>query len=218
MGHRRRPRTAASRSPTPRCASPSSEQKKQAFPKEADYQKFLKTSGMTEKDILFRVQARPAPDQATPRRRSQGQGQDHRRRRSQGYYNKNKRASPSPRDARPATWSLTKTKANADKARKAAAERQAAWQGRRQAVLHRPGLQGPGRQAARRGQGPAGEGASTRRSSRAPKGKLEGPVKTQFGYYVFKVTEDQAGLAAEPEPGARRRSATCCAPSASRRR
>ena len=31
------------------------DQKKQAFPKEKDYKKFLKTSGMTEEDILFRV-------------------------------------------------------------------------------------------------------------------------------------------------------------------
>ena len=31
------------------------DQKKQAFPKEADYQKFLKDSGMSEEDILFRV-------------------------------------------------------------------------------------------------------------------------------------------------------------------
>ena len=31
------------------------EQKKQAFPKEADYEKYLKDSGMSEDDILFRV-------------------------------------------------------------------------------------------------------------------------------------------------------------------
>src|SRR3954464_4756741 len=31
------------------------QQKKQSFPKEADYQKFLKSSGQTEADLLFRV-------------------------------------------------------------------------------------------------------------------------------------------------------------------
>ena len=31
------------------------DQKKQSFPKEKDYQKFLKTSGQTEEDLLFRV-------------------------------------------------------------------------------------------------------------------------------------------------------------------
>ena len=31
------------------------DQKKQSFPKDKDYQEFLKTSGMTEEDILFRV-------------------------------------------------------------------------------------------------------------------------------------------------------------------
>src|SRR6218665_413513 len=31
------------------------DQKKQAFPKEKDYRKFLKTSGATEQDILFRI-------------------------------------------------------------------------------------------------------------------------------------------------------------------
>src|SRR6476646_5220982 len=31
------------------------DQKKQSFQKEADYQKFLKSSGMTEADLLFRV-------------------------------------------------------------------------------------------------------------------------------------------------------------------
>ena len=52
----------------------------------------------------------------------------------------------------------------------------------------------------------------------AKKGELEGPVKTQFGWYVFEVTKitpaSQQSLSRRPP----RRSRTCSGPSASRRR
>ena len=51
------------------------DQKKQSFPKEKDYQEFLKTSGQTEDDLLFRVKldvlSQPGPQED---RRGQGQG------------------------------------------------------------------------------------------------------------------------------------------------
>ena len=57
-------RSATSRSPTRRSRRRFEDQKKQAFPKEADYQKFLKTSGMTEDGHPLPREARRAPEQA----------------------------------------------------------------------------------------------------------------------------------------------------------
>ena len=78
----------------------------------------------------------------------------------------------------------------------------------RQEVLDRPGLQEPGRQAARRRQGPAGEGARRRRLQGEEGRSSSGPVKTQFGYYVFevaKITPASQQTLSRP----RRRSSSC---------
>ena len=52
--------------------------KKQSFPKEADFQKFLKSSGMALDDLKFRVQRPGAVGQAA-HEGDQGQGHRHRR-------------------------------------------------------------------------------------------------------------------------------------------
>ena len=54
------------------------QQKKQSFPKEADYQKFLKDYGQTEDDVMQRVKL-DLLSQQDPRQGHQGQGQGDRR-------------------------------------------------------------------------------------------------------------------------------------------
>jgi foldase protein PrsA len=156
--------------------------KKQSFPKEADYQKFLKTSGMTQDDILFRVKLdslsnklREAvvkgKDKATPAQIT-------------AYYNKNKTrfATPETRDVRIV---LTKTEAKASEAKQALAKGDS-WKAvankysNDQASKAKGGLL-PG---IAKGQQ---EKALDDAIFGAKKGQVGGPVKTQFGWYVFEV-------------------------------
>jgi foldase protein PrsA len=156
--------------------------KKQSFPKDADYQKFLKTSGMTQDDILFRVRLdslsnklRAAvvkgKDKVTPAQITT-------------YYNKNKArfATPETRDVRIV---LTKTQANADAAKKAL-ESGGSWNkvakqySQDQASKTKGGLLS----GIAKGQQ---EKALDDAIFSAAKSKLSGPIKTQFGWYVFEV-------------------------------
>src|SRR5215211_6705555 len=90
--------------------------KKQSFPKESDYQKFLKQSGMTQADILFRVKldalSSKIRDKVTKGQSKVTDAQ------ITSYYNKNKKrfAQPERRDLRIV---LTKTQSQAEAAKKA---------------------------------------------------------------------------------------------------
>src|SRR3954453_23878560 len=156
--------------------------KKQSFPKDKDYAKFLKDSGMTQDDILFRVKldtlsnklrekVTKGKDKVTDQQIAQ-------------YYNKNKArfAQPERRDLRIV---LTKT---VDKANQA----KAAIQGgqpfktvaKKFSIDQASKSQGGVLLAVAKGQQ---EKALDQAVFKAKKGQLVGPIKTQFGYYVFKV-------------------------------
>ncbi len=90
------------------------DQKKQAFPKEADYQKFLEDNGMSEEDILFRVKLdqlqtkltkKITEDKATPTDEEVA-----------AEYEKNKKSYAVP-ESRDVSLVLTKTEARANEAR-----------------------------------------------------------------------------------------------------
>jgi foldase protein PrsA len=159
------------------------DQKKQAFPKEADYKKFLAQSGMNEQDILFRVkldQLQTKLTQKVTKDKVKISNAD-----VEGYYNKNKKrfAQPASRDLEVV---LTKTKANADKAR-------SQLEGGKSFKAVSKSLSIDQASKAQGGKLPnvvkgKQDPALDKAAFSAPKGKLEGPVKTQFGYYVFKVT------------------------------
>ena len=92
------------------------DQKKQAFPTDKAYQEFLKTSGMTEEDILFRVKLDQLQQKLTQKVTEDAKkvsDED-----IQEYYEKNKErfAQPERRDLHVV---LTKTEAKADEAREA---------------------------------------------------------------------------------------------------
>src|SRR3954463_1074923 len=89
------------------------EQKKQSFPKDADYKKFLATSGQSESDILQRVKLDLLSNKIRDKViKGKDQVSD---KAVQDFYNKNKSrfAQPEKRDLRVV---LTKEKADADKA------------------------------------------------------------------------------------------------------
>ena len=195
-GSRARPRTAASRSPTPRSRSSSRSRRSRASRRRPTTRSSSRTPARREADILLRVRLDLLSNKIRDKiikgkdKVSDAEIED--------YYDKNKErfAQPERRDLRVV---LTKNKAKADEA-KAALDERRVLEGRRQEVLDRPGLQGAGRQAAARRQGPAGEGARRGRLQ-AKKGELTGPVKTQFGYYVFEVDKVTDGLAADARAG-----------------
>jgi foldase protein PrsA len=160
------------------------DQKKQAFPKEADYQKYLQTSGRTEPDLLFQIKTSMLTNQLQAKvvegkgNVSQAQISD--------YYNKNKQrfAQPENRDllvvltktqakAKQALGELKKHKAFKDVVKKYSVDTASKAQGGKL-----PGVT-KGTQ----------EKAFDSAIFSAKKGQIQGPVKTQFGYYVFQVTK-----------------------------
>jgi foldase protein PrsA len=156
--------------------------KKQSFPKDADYQKFLKTSGMTQDDILFRVKL----DSLSNKLREQVvKGKDNvTPAQIQTYYDKNKArfATPETRDVRIA---LTKTEAQANEAKRAL-EGGDSWTAvaKKYSIDEASKAQGGKLAGIAKGQQ---EKALDDAIFSAKKGQLSGPVKTQFGWYVFEV-------------------------------
>jgi foldase protein PrsA len=158
------------------------EQKKQSFPKPKDYENFLKTSGFTEADILFRVRLEQLSNKL---REKVVKGKDKvDDKQIEEYYNKNKKrfAQPERRDLRIV---LTKTAAKAEEA-KAALEDGDKWKAvaKKYSIDQASKNQGGSLLAVAKGQQ---EPSLDKAVFAAKKGDLEGPVKTQFGHYVFQV-------------------------------
>jgi foldase protein PrsA len=162
------------------------EQKKQSFPKDADYQKFLKDYDQTEEDILQRIKLDLLSNKIRDKiikgkdKVSDAQIED--------FYNKNKArfAQPERRDLRIV---LTKTEAKANQA-KAALESGQSWK----AVAKQYSIDEASK--AQGGKLPAQSEGTLEKSLndavfKAKKGNIVGPVKTQFGYYVFEVEKVQ---------------------------
>jgi foldase protein PrsA len=158
-------------------------QKRQSFPNEADYQRFLASSGMTQQDILLRVKLDLI---STKIRDKVTKGKDKvTEKQIQQYYAKNKQrfAQPEQRDI---DLVLTKTRAQALRA-KSMIEGGQSWSAvaRRSSIDQASKSQGgrlssviPGQQ----------EQALDQELFEARRGALVGPIKTQFGYYIFRVT------------------------------
>jgi foldase protein PrsA len=160
------------------------DQKKQAFPTDKAYNEFIKSSGMTEEDILFRVKLNELQQKLTQKVTQDATkitDED-----IQEYYEKNKRrfAQPERRDLRVV---LTKTEAKAEQARNALNDGQP-WK----KVVNQYSIDEASK--AQAGLLPAvAKGQQDKALDDAvfdaKKGELEGPVKTQFGWYVFEVSK-----------------------------
>jgi foldase protein PrsA len=160
------------------------DQKKQSFQKEADYQKFLKTSGMTEADLLFRVKLDVISNDV---RNKVIKGKDTvTDAQISSYYNKNKQRFAQP-ERRDLLVVLTRTKAKADAAKKALDGGQKwAAVAKKYSIDEASKAQGGKLPGVAKGQQ---EKAFDDAIFGAKKGATTGPVKTQFGYYVFQVTK-----------------------------
>jgi foldase protein PrsA len=158
------------------------DQKKQAFPNEKAYREFIKTSGMTEEDILFRVKLDQLQQKLTQKVTEDAKKVSNED--IQDYYEKNKKrfSQPERRDLRVV---LTKTKAKAEQAKRALDDG-----GKFPAVVKKYSVdqaskaQGGLLPAVSEGQQ---EPAFDKAIFDAKKKEIVGPVKTQFGWYVFEV-------------------------------
>jgi foldase protein PrsA len=159
------------------------QQKKQSFPKDADYQKFLKTSGQSQSDIMQRVRldllSNKIRDKVIKGKDTVSDAA------IQDFYNKNKArfAQPEKRDLRVV---LTKQKADAQKAYDAL-KSGGAWK----TVAKKYSIDDTSKAAG--GKLPAqAKGTLDKQLDdavfSAKKNVLTGPIKTQYGYYVFTVT------------------------------
>ncbi|MFL5865067.1 MAG: peptidyl-prolyl cis-trans isomerase [Solirubrobacteraceae bacterium] len=154
--------------------------KKAQFSTPAQFQQFLKQSGQTQQDILFRVRVNQIFQKLTSRHPTAVTPAA-----IASYYNSHKSQFGSPQ-SRNLLVVLTKTEAAANKA-KAALQSGQSW-----AVVAKKYSIDPSKSnggalnGVTVGQQDAG---LTKVAFAAPIGKVVGPVKTQFGYYVIKVTK-----------------------------
>ena len=160
------------------------EQKKQSFPKDEDYKKFIQTSGQTEADILQRVKLDLLSNKI---RDKVVKGKDTVSDKAiADFYNKNKArfAQPEKRDLRVV---LTKGKAEADKA-KAALESGDSWTKVAKEYSIDDTSKASGGKLPAQAKGTLDKELDDAVFS-ADKGELVGPIKTQYGYYVFSVSD-----------------------------
>lgn len=156
--------------------------RKQSFPKDADFQKFLKQSGLTVEDIKFQVRLNQLQTKIREKiGKDAGKVTDAE---IKAYYAKNRSrfAKPETRDLR---LVLTKEQGRAAAAKAALQSGQSWSAAAKQYSIDQP----------TKGQGGVlkgiGKGQQVAELDKAVfgarKGQLVGPVKTQFGYYVFQV-------------------------------
>jgi foldase protein PrsA len=160
------------------------DQKKQSFPNEKDYQQFLKTSGQTEEDLLFRVKLDVLSNKV---REEIIEGTDEISDEDiEKYYEENKERFAQP-ERRDLNVVLTRNEARANEARQAIESGQSFKDVAKEFSIDEASKsQGGKLPAVAKGQQ---EKAFDDAIFSAEPGELVGPVKTQFGWYVFEVTD-----------------------------
>jgi foldase protein PrsA len=159
--------------------------RKQSFPKDSDFQAFLKSSGMTIADARFQVRFNSIYTKLREKAvKSASKVTD---KQVADFYKKNKSrlGTPLTRDLRVV---LTRDKATADKA-KAALTGGQSWTAVVKKYSIDPATKATGGVLSGLSKGQQ-EKAFDDAIFAAPKGQLQGPVKTQFGYYVFQVQKE----------------------------
>ena len=157
---------------------------KQAFQNPGDFQKFLQRSGLTQADVFYQQRNQLLQQKLTEKvTKAQSKVSDAQ---IAAYYNKNKSkfATPERRDLRIV---LTKSQAKAAQAKRALESGQS-WNAvaKQYSVDQASKAQGGKLTGVAKGQQ---EKALDEAIFNAQKGKLVGPIKTQFGYYVFDVSK-----------------------------
>jgi foldase protein PrsA len=157
---------------------------KQAFPNPSQFQQFLVRSGLTQADVFYQQRNQLLQQKLTEKvTKASGKISDAQ---IQAYYDKNKSrfSTPERRDVR---LVLTKQKSRAQQAKRALQSGQS-WKSvaNKYSTDQATKAQGGLLSGVARGQQ---EKALDTAIFDAQKGKLTGPVKTQFGYYVLEVAK-----------------------------
>jgi foldase protein PrsA len=156
--------------------------KKQAFQNPGDFEKFLQRSGLTQADVFFQQRGQLLEQKITQKvTKGKDKVTDQQ---MQQYYDKNKSkfSQPERRDLRIV---LTKTEARAQQAKQALDSGQS-WSSVAKRFSVDQASKGQGGKLAGVAKGQQ-EKALDDAIFKADRGKLVGPVKTQFGYYVLEV-------------------------------
>jgi foldase protein PrsA len=160
------------------------EQRKQSFPNEKDWNEFLANLGATTSDIAFDARQGLLEQKITEKVTKDADKVSAAE--IQAYYDKNKAqfSDPERRDLRIV---LTKSKARADAA-KEALDGDQSWKSvaKEYSIDEATKSQGGTLVGVVKGQQ---EKALDDAIFKAERGELQGPVKTQFGWYVFEVTK-----------------------------
>jgi foldase protein PrsA len=162
--------------------------KKQQFPKAGDYEKYIRGVGLTNADVLFQQRTQLLQQKITEKvTKGKTNVTDAQ---VSAYYDKNKSRFATP-ERRNLLIVLTKDEATAKKA-KAALESGQPWAkvAKRYSIDAQSKKKGGELSGVAKGQQ---EQAFDKAAFAAPKGKVVGPVKTQFGWYVLKVTKVTPG-------------------------
>jgi foldase protein PrsA len=161
------------------------DEKKRSFPNDTGdkkYKQFLKTSGMTEEDVLLGMELQALQQKITQKITADAKkvtDQD-----VEEYYAKNKKRFAQP-ETRDLSVVLTKNEAKAEEAKQALESGDSFKQvAKKYSIDEASKAQGGKLPAITEGQQ---EKAFDEAIFGAEKGKLVGPVKTQFGWYVFEV-------------------------------
>jgi foldase protein PrsA len=164
------------------------QQKRQSFQNDAQYQEFLKASGQTEADLKFRIRLDVLSNKVREEIvKDKGEVTDSEVR---DYYNKNKSQFGQP-EKRDLSVVLTEKEAEAAKAKQALEDGQSFREvAKRYSIDEASKGQGGKLPGVTRGQQDA---AFDQAVFKAKKGELVGPVKTQFGFYVFRVDKITPG-------------------------
>ncbi len=162
--------------------------KNQQFPKPEEFKKFLASSGQTVSDLLLRVKlnllSSKIQQKVSKEKGTVTQAQISK------YYNEHKSQFGTP-EKRNVKIILTKTEAAANKAKKEV-ESGKSFSSVAKAVSIDPTSKAKGGEITGVVKGQE-EKALDEAIFSAPKGKLGGPVKTPFGYYVYEVTGTTTG-------------------------
>jgi foldase protein PrsA len=158
--------------------------KKQAYPTEAQFQQFLKQTGQTTQDVLYRVKVNLLYQKLIKKHTAKVTSAQ-----IASYYSSHQSQFGTP-ESRNIRIVLTKTKAQADAA-KAALEHGQSWQAVAKKYSTDSSKNNGGLLSnVTKGQQDA---ALDQAAFSSPTGKVFGPIKGNFGYYVFEVESIKKG-------------------------
>jgi foldase protein PrsA len=159
-------------------------QRKQFYPDAESYKRFLRASGMTEEEILYRMRLNALQQKLNAKVRKGAKVKEPSEAEIRRYYNRNKQRFAQP-ELRNVNVVLTKTEDEAQRAKAAVQGGQSFEQVAKRFSIDELSKRQGGKLLLAKGRQSIGPGPA---AFTATKGELQGPVKTPYGYYVFEVT------------------------------